>query len=369
MSSLATPVTAYGVSAWRRRVANPVGCGVACLGDRPPNPRALQGAAPTGAPPVRAHAEPAAARPACPRALGRPRRWHSPASPRVTPAGSQASMAPAVAPGQGNGATATSWGLARDARGARARLFQAPTHHSPGVCTPVRRRAMLGMSTPFSARSPATPSVARGRPTGANDPLIPVRWGRVGASVLWPHGPRPPAGPSGAPATGVASPRLTSCDTSSRSRRRSCRSRALAGPSAGVRTGCRRGLPRSSRTSSGAMLGAVRRLRGGCRPWREVALDTCRWSPSVTRDARHIPAVSPQRLPRGGPWRGRGRSTTSGTPLLPRCPRRNAPSSTRSVRRTRALFPRSAAACGLRGMRIVGEPLARFPPDGERRTT
>jgi hypothetical protein len=68
---------------------------------------------------------------------------------------------------------------------------------------------MLGLSKPSSARSPAKTSVASGIPTGSNDPLRTVRWGRPGSSGLCPHGQSPPAVTACAPARVVASQRIT----------------------------------------------------------------------------------------------------------------------------------------------------------------
>jgi hypothetical protein len=198
-----------GVSAWRRRCANPLACWWACLGERRTTTRSRPALAPPGTPPVRAHAEPSAARPWGPRSVVRPLRAHAPPSLCVTPAVLQAALASAVAPVTGHGDTDPSCCLARDARVSNARLVPSPTNRRPVVCNPRRIRSRSGRSQPSSARAPDRPAVDSGSPKGSTDPLMPVSGGRVGSSFLWPPGQSPPAGTSGAPETVVASQRLT----------------------------------------------------------------------------------------------------------------------------------------------------------------
>ena len=175
---------ARAVSAWGRRFAKPAAGWLAWRGARTTPTRSRHATSLSGAPQVRSISEPSAARTSCPRSLVRPRRPPSPASPVLTPGVIHASMASAVAPGPGHGAKEPSRCLAREARGANARLVPAPTNNRPVVGHPVRRRAMLGRYKPSSARSPAPTAVARGLPQGANDPIITLRWGRVGSSLL-----------------------------------------------------------------------------------------------------------------------------------------------------------------------------------------
>ena len=79
-------------------------------------------------------------------------------------------------------------------------------------------------------------------------------------------------------------------------------------------------------------------LAGGCH--RHVPVGAC-------REARGQPPARrpPQRRPRCVPWRGRGRSKTSGKSIVTIWPMRSATSSTRSVRMTHALCPRISVAC------------------------
>jgi len=41
---------------------------------------------------------------------------------------------------------------------------------------------MIGMDQPSAARAPDHTAVDSGIPTGSNDPLMPLIWGRVGSS-------------------------------------------------------------------------------------------------------------------------------------------------------------------------------------------
>jgi hypothetical protein len=115
----------------------------------------------------------------------------SPALPFVTPTVIQASMAPAVAPVNGNGDKYQSWCPARYARVSNALILQSPTNNRPGVFKPTRIRSMIGMYKPSSARSPDNTSVDSGIPKGSNDPIMTLIWGRVGSSLLWPNCTKP----------------------------------------------------------------------------------------------------------------------------------------------------------------------------------
>jgi hypothetical protein len=173
---------------------------------------------------------------------------------RPPPSVLHAALAAAGAPVTGHGAQYTGWGPARGDRGAHALLWPSPTHSTPRWRRPARRRSRSGMAPPSAALAPDSPAVDSGRPNGANDPIMPWLWGRVGSSGLWPHGPRPPAGTSGSPETGVAAQRITSWGKASTAMLRSLPSRSMPGPYRGVLTGCSRGSSRSALQSSGSMV-------------------------------------------------------------------------------------------------------------------